>query len=80
MEEARAELIRCSGTQFDETVVNSFIRILDAEELEMPTRRDPIAADDSPRLTLVAKRQTDELPEAAVPDGDMPAIPFRGAA
>ena len=34
VDEARAELVRCSGTQFDKTVVNAFIAILDAEAVE----------------------------------------------
>ncbi len=34
VEEARQELVRCSGSQFDETVVNAFLAILEAEAVE----------------------------------------------
>ena len=34
VEEARVELVRCSGSQFDEIVVNAFLVILDAEAVE----------------------------------------------
>jgi HD-GYP domain-containing protein (c-di-GMP phosphodiesterase class II) len=33
---ARAELQRCSGTQFDERVVSAFIGLLDAGLVEAP--------------------------------------------
>jgi HD-GYP domain-containing protein (c-di-GMP phosphodiesterase class II) len=32
-EDARAELLRCAGTQFDERVVEAFVRVLDAAPL-----------------------------------------------
>ncbi len=34
VEEARQELVRCSGSQFDEIVVNAFLAILEAEAVE----------------------------------------------
>jgi putative nucleotidyltransferase with HDIG domain len=54
MEEARAELVRCSGTQFDPAVVEVFLRVLDAEDEE---QRAASAArgEAPPRLTLVSK-------------------------
>lgn len=48
-EAACAELVRCAGTQFDEYVVMSFLRILDEEQMNRPGRSD----DSATPLTLV---------------------------
>jgi HD-GYP domain-containing protein (c-di-GMP phosphodiesterase class II) len=48
-EAACAELVRCSGTQFDEYVVMSFLRILDEEKANVQSRSD----DGDTNLTII---------------------------
>ncbi|HEX5322922.1 MAG TPA: hypothetical protein VFW40_03990, partial [Capsulimonadaceae bacterium] len=62
------ELLRCSGTQFDEYVVMSFLRILDEEK-----RNVPAAAEEGDlQLTLVSN---DECGQAKTQGAEDAAIP-----
>ncbi len=60
MEEARAELVRCSNTQFDEKVVQCFLKVLDAEEDEARKLRD--AEIGTPLLVLVSPNSQTSKP------------------
>ena len=56
-EAASAELLRCSGTQFDEYVVMSFLRILDEEQRNVPT----LTGDGELQLTIVSNEEAARL-------------------
>jgi putative nucleotidyltransferase with HDIG domain len=79
MQEAREELIKCSGTQFDEAVVTSFLHILDAEEQEAGAARAAATADSPPRLTLVARSSSGPSSQV-LEESDQSPIRLRGAA
>lgn len=50
VEQARAELLRCSGTQFDPRVVEAFLRVLDAQEVAAVATE---AQQDTPQIAEV---------------------------
>lgn len=70
-EAACAELVRCSGTQFDEYVVMSFLRILDEEKMNVPTLPD------DPELTMVEGDGEDHSPATESAGEPKPAVAKR---